>query len=73
MKHRSPRDEEERFHGHLRHYHRAGSAPRRTWDEWVDGKNPQPGSRWKWLKIGGIVLAILSLGGIIAGLIIALQ
>ncbi len=73
MKRNFPVDEESRFSGQLRHYHRSGAKQRRTWDEWVDGDNPKSGSLRKWLKISGIIAALLVLGAIIAGLVIALQ
>ena len=73
MKRNFPLDEQSRFSGQLRHYHRSGTRPRRTWDEWVDGDNPKSGNLRKWLKILGIVAALLVLGAIIAGLVIALQ
>jgi hypothetical protein len=72
MKHNSPLDDESRFSGQLRHYHRSGVRPQRTWDEWVDGDNPNPGDKRKWLKIIGVVVAFLVLGAIIAGLVIAI-
>jgi hypothetical protein len=72
MKHPSPIDEKSRFSGPLRHYHRSGPGTQRSWDEWVDGKPGESKSAVKWLKIAGIVLAFLALGGIIVGLVIEL-
>ena len=66
-------NDQNRFSGNLRHYHRAGSGPQRSWDDWVEGGGgDRPGSR-KWGKIIGISLALLALGGVIAGLIIELR
>ena len=59
--------------GSLRHYHRSGGQNRRTWDEWVYGDGRRPVSAGKWLKILVVLLAVLALGGIIAGLYIELQ
>ncbi len=73
MKRNSSIDKEARFSGHLRHYHRSRGQTPRTWDEWVDGDVRRPASARKWLKILGILLAVLALGGIIAGLFIELQ
>jgi hypothetical protein len=72
MKHPDQRDEKARFQGSLRHYHRSNTQEQRTWDEWVDGKAAKPSS-FSWLKIIGITLAVLALGGVIAGLIIELS
>ena len=72
MKRSFPTDNKDRFSGQLRHYHRSGYQTRRTWDEWVDGKAAQAGPT-NWVKILLVVVAVLALGGIIAGLIIALR
>ena len=73
MKHPSPIDDDARFKGPLRHYHRSGTGERRTWDEWVEGKDAKPGIAVKCLKIAGIVVMLLALGGIVAGLFIVLR
>lgn len=72
MKHHSPKNEESRFSGALRHYHRTGSQTHRTWDEWVDGK-PKSGASVNWLKVALITIAVLALGGILVGLVIELR
>jgi hypothetical protein len=72
LKRPNPVDEQARFKGQLRHYHRSGSTTKRTWDEWVDGKSAQSRSK-NWLKILLISIAVLGLVGIIAGLIIELR
>jgi hypothetical protein len=72
MKHPSQRDENAKFQGSLRHYHRSSTQTQRTWDEWVDGKAAKQGST-NWLKVVGITVAILALGGVIAGLVIELS
>jgi hypothetical protein len=73
MKRIFPSEGKKRFGGQLRHYHRTGGQNRRTWDEWVDGDASRPVSKGKWLKILGILLAFLALGGIVAGLFIELR
>ncbi len=73
MKHPTPRSEGSRFSGHLRHYHRSNSQPNRTWDEWIDGDKGKSGPSVNRLKIAGIVLAVLALGGIVTGLIVELS
>ncbi len=73
MKRNFPIDDESRFSGQLRHYHRSGAKPQRTWDEWVDGDELKSGNTSKRLKIAGILVAVLVLGAIIAGLVSALQ
>ena len=72
MKHHLPRNESDRFKGSLRHYHRSGLQQNRTWDEWIDGKSADSKGSVKWLRITVVVLAVLALGGIIAGLFIEL-
>ena len=72
MKHPSQRDENSRFHGNLRHYHRSNSQKQRTWDEWVDGR-PIKSRSINWLKIGGIAVGVVALIAVIAGLIIELM
>jgi hypothetical protein len=61
--------EQDRFHGPLRHYHRAGSQPHQTWEEWIDKKAAKTRSK-KWRKIIAILIAVLTLGGISVGLFI---
>jgi hypothetical protein len=73
MKYSNQIDEEARFKGQLRHYHRSGSKERRTWDEWVEGEETKPSVWLKVLKITGIIVALLALGAIVAGLVSALQ
>jgi hypothetical protein len=68
-----PRDDQARFNGSLRHYHRSGSQAHRTWDEWVDAKAATSRKSVNWLKIIAITAALLALGMIIAGLIIELR
>ena len=62
-----------RFSGSLRHYHRAGGGKQRSWNEWVEGSPDDRTQSRKWGKIIGVSLALLALGGIIAGLIIELR
>jgi len=69
MKHQSPIDESSRFRGGLKHYHRTGSQPRSSWDQWVDGNAGARPNR-NWGKILGMVLGILALIGIGVALII---
>jgi hypothetical protein len=73
MKRNFPSEDKKRFGGHLRHYHRSGGQNRRTWDEWVYGDGRRPVSATKWLKVIGVLLALLALGGIVAGLYIEMQ
>jgi hypothetical protein len=56
-----------KFEG-TRYYHRAGSYRERSWDEWVDGVPAKQKRLQHWLRILGIVMAILALAGIVAGL-----
>ena len=72
MRRPPPLDDNTRFRGQLRHYHRSGVREHRTWDEWVEGEDAKPGKGMKLLKIVGIIVMLLALGGIIAGLFIVL-
>lgn len=67
------KDQQTRFSGGVRHYHRAGSPARPSWDEWVDGAGRKKIGTLKLLKILGIVFAVLALGGIIVGLFVELR
>lgn len=66
-------NDEARFSGNLRHYHRAGAGQQRSWDDWVEGAGADRPRTRKWGKIIGISLALLALGGVIAGLVIELR
>lgn len=72
MKRLPSQDDQDRFRGPLRHYHRSNSQPNRTWDEWIDGKSAKARSR-NWWKIIVILTAVLGLVGILAGLVIELR
>jgi hypothetical protein len=69
MSRQFPKVKKERFRGSLRHYHRTGAKSQRSWDAWIDEKSANAKSI-NWLKVLGISIAVLALGGIIAGLII---
>jgi hypothetical protein len=72
MKHAPTKNEETRFRGAVRHYHRSGARPNRTWDEWIDGEEKSRKNR-KWLKISVVTIALLGLAGIIAALFIEMS
>jgi len=71
MKRLSPSSHAPRYKGGIRHFHRP-KARRSSWEQWIDGeaRDARPGRRW--VKILGIGTALVVLGGIIAGLILAL-
>jgi len=73
MRNNPVKDDQSRFSGGVRHYHRAGAPMRPSWDEWVDGGGRKKIGTLRLLKILGIILALLALGGIIAGLFIELR
>lgn len=56
----------------MRHYHRSGARPNRTWEEWIDGE-AKPSGNGKWLKITLVVVAVLGLAGIVAALFIEMR
>ncbi len=57
-----------KFSGSLRHYHRSGGQNLRTWDDWVDGPSAKRKRSRNWLKILAMVIGFLALVGIAAGL-----
>jgi glucose uptake protein GlcU len=73
MKPRIPTNGEDRFSGSVRHYHRSGAKPQRSWDEWVDGDLARTGRARNWPKAIGIILGVLALVGIIVGLMVELR
>ncbi|MFZ9937634.1 MAG: hypothetical protein ACO3JG_11355 [Luteolibacter sp.] len=73
MKRAYPKDDDTRFSGGTRHYHRSGAPVTRSWEEWVGGTGKKPGGWLRLLKILGALLAIVALGAIVAGLIIELR
>jgi hypothetical protein len=73
MKPRNLPDEQTRFHGPLRHYHRTGTKQEKSWDEWIDGTPPKTGSSGRRWKIAGVIVALLALAAIITGLIIEMS
>lgn len=73
MKRTHPPDENAKFSGNLRHYHRTGAQSQRSWEDWVEGTTAKTRKSRNWLKIIGIVAGTLALSTIIAGLIIELS
>ena len=68
-----PPDENAKFSGNLRHYHRTGAQEQKSWDDWVDGSRVKNRKPRNWLKVIGITVAALALSGIITGLIVELK
>ena len=73
MRRPNPVNEKSRFSGQIRHYHRAGTGVRRSWEEWVDGEGAKPAKWGKFLSVAGVALLLLAVGTIIAGLVITLR
>lgn len=72
MKRNQELDKETRFSGHLRHYHRSGARPQRTWEEWIDGADAKKPNAGKWIKILIVVLSVGALAAIVGGLVVTL-
>jgi hypothetical protein len=72
MKKNLPSEGNDRFSGNLQHYHRTRTQAKRSWDDWVDGDAAKSRRSWNWAKILWITLGVVSLGGIIVGLVIEL-
>lgn len=68
MKKAQPSQNQGKFSGNLRHYHRSGSQNQSTWDDWVDGPSVKKKKSHNWLKISVAVFGILALVGIAVGL-----
>lgn len=74
MKPPNHRDDDSRFSGRLRHYHRTNTQPERSWDDWVDGGNPgKPTGKVPWLRGIGITTAVIALLAVLAGLYIEMS
>jgi len=73
MKPRRTIDENSRFRGSVRHYHRAANPDGKDWDAWVDGWGSGRGKSKNWTKILLLTLASLALLGVIVGLFIELR
>jgi len=71
MKRLSSSTQAPRYKGGLRHFHRP-VARRSSWDQWIDGEVRTARPYKTWLKILGVIAVVVALGGIIAGLIVAL-
>jgi hypothetical protein len=69
MKHDSHIRDSSRFRGGLRHYHRKGSEPPSSWDEWIDPAEAAHHKR-NWWRVILVVLGLLALAGIAVGLYI---
>ena len=72
MKRTLPPEQNARFSGSLRHYHRSGTQTQRSWDDWVEGAAGKPKASRNVGKILALVIGVLALVGIIAGLVIEL-
>ncbi|RYD23435.1 MAG: hypothetical protein EOP88_04140 [Verrucomicrobiaceae bacterium] len=73
MKRTLPPDENARFSGPLRHYHRSGAQTQRSWDDWVEGSGGKRKGSRSFGKTLAVIVAALALLGIIAGLIVELR
>lgn len=73
MKRLSNLDDQNRFSGNLRHYHRSRTQHERSWDEWIDGHAARPKQIRKWLKAGFVITAVLALAAILVGLFIEMS
>ncbi len=63
-----------RVKGTARHYQRS-PIRKKTWEEWVEGDRPpayNAGRAKSWVKIAVIIIALLSLFGIVTGLLLEL-
>jgi hypothetical protein len=73
MKPRKIIDEDSRFKGSVRHYHRATGSSQKNWNTWVNGSAAKPKKSRNWSKILIVTLLALAVLGIVVGLAIELQ
>lgn len=73
MRTRNSPDEQARFKGQIRHYHRGGPKAKRSWDEWIGGRFANSRDFTTGQKVLAITVAILLIVGIVVGLIIKLR
>lgn len=73
MKRNLPSESSDRFKGSVRHYHRADTRAKRTWDDWVDGGQVAKRRSKNWLKILAVACGTIALVGIVMGLVIELS
>jgi hypothetical protein len=73
MKGPPTRDDDTRFRGGIRHYHRSKSQRDRSWDEWIDGESSNTRPIKHVAKVVGITLAVIALCAVIVGLLIELR
>lgn len=66
-------DENSRFRGSVRHYHRAASTTEKNWDQWVNGSAAGVKISRNWPKILLITIGVIALAAIIIGLFIELR
>lgn len=68
------RDDDYRFSGKLRHYHRTNTQPVRSWDDWVDGAKSKPEkTSGSWVRGILIASAVVALMAVLVGLFIELR
>ena len=72
MRPRGISDKKSGFHGAARHYHRSANSTEKNWEAWVNGVGGEKTRSKNWLKILGVITAILALLGLIVGLVIEL-
>ena len=73
MKPRRTLDENSRFKGSVRHYHRAAHSNEKNWDAWINGTSTAPKSSRNWPKILLFSVASLALLGGVIGLLIEMH
>jgi hypothetical protein len=65
-------DENLRFRGSGRHYHRAANSAGKDWEAWINGVSTKQVKSRNWPQILGVTAVVLALLGLIIGLIIEL-
>ena len=73
MKPRRTLDENSRFRGSVRHYHRAARTNQKNWDEWINGTSSGPKRSRNWTKILLVFVGSLALLGVVIGLVIEMR
>jgi hypothetical protein len=73
MRPRHTLDENSRFRGSVRHYHRAAHSNQTNWDQWINGTTTTAKRSRNWTKILLLSIGSLALLGVVIGLVIEMR
>lgn len=73
MRPRHTLNENSRFRGSVRHYHRAIHSSQANWDQWINGTTTAIKRSRNWAKILLLSIGSLALLGVVIGLVIEMR